>query len=53
MDSYIHRSGRTGRAGKLGKCITLINPFLKSDEQMIERIKTEANINFEAYKIEN
>ena len=25
MDSYIHRSGRTGRAGKEGKCITLFN----------------------------
>lgn len=24
IDSYIHRSGRTGRAGKTGTCITLI-----------------------------
>jgi len=21
-DTYVHRSGRTGRAGKLGKCVT-------------------------------
>ena len=25
MDSYIHRIGRTGRAGKTGRAITFIN----------------------------
>ncbi len=27
LDSYIHRSGRTGRAGKFGTCITLVTKW--------------------------
>jgi|TARA_B110000285_G_scaffold233403_1_gene307129 ATP-dependent RNA helicase DDX21 len=37
-ESYIHRSGRTARAGKSGVCITFFNPrnqeFLDKVEQM-------------------
>lgn len=41
IDSYIHRSGRTGRAGKKGVCITLVT---KWDVKMIDRIERKAQI---------
>lgn len=34
-EEYIHRSGRTGRAGREGACVTL---FTRREEQMMERI---------------
>lgn len=41
QDSYVHRIGRTGRAGKEGDAVTLVAPyeekFLKSIEEYIER----------------
>ncbi|MEG0313848.1 MAG: DEAD/DEAH box helicase [Erysipelotrichaceae bacterium] len=38
LDFYIHRSGRTGRAGKDGICLALYN---KSDENAIQQLKTK------------
>jgi ATP-dependent RNA helicase DeaD len=41
-DVYVHRIGRTGRAGETGKAITLITPKQRSDLEAIERhAKTE------------
>lgn len=36
IDTYVHRSGRTGRAGKKGVCITLYNSFQKNSLKKIE-----------------
>jgi len=36
VDTYVHRSGRTGRAGKKGTCITF---FSRKDEYKIEAIE--------------
>ena len=35
-DSFIHRAGRTGRAGKKGTCITMFN---KKNEYFLKRIE--------------
>jgi ATP-dependent RNA helicase DDX21 len=35
-ESYVHRSGRTGRAGRKGNCITLFGPY---DQSMIADIE--------------
>ncbi|KAG0348074.1 Nucleolar RNA helicase 2 [Podila humilis] len=41
METYVHRSGRTGRAGRKGVCVT----FYKSDEEfMIHDIERRAGI---------
>ena len=41
-DVYVHRIGRTGRAGETGRAITLITPKQRSDLEAIERhAKTE------------
>jgi ATP-dependent RNA helicase DeaD len=41
-DVYVHRIGRTGRAGESGRAITLITPKQRRDLQAIERhAKTE------------
>ncbi len=37
VESYIHRIGRTGRAGKTGIAITLIQPFERRKLLLIER----------------
>ena len=37
VDSYIHRSGRTGRAGKKGTCITFHIPSERAQLGYIER----------------
>ena len=37
VDSYIHRIGRTGRAGETGMAITLIDPHEQPYVQMIEQ----------------
>lgn len=41
IESYIHRSGRTARAGRKGACITFYN---KKHYGLIERIEAKANI---------
>lgn len=43
IDTYIHRSGRTGRAGKTGTCITF---FTKRQQELMDRIEAQANIKF-------
>ena len=40
-DSYVHRSGRTGRAGASGKCITFFN---KQEEQELNIIEKQINV---------
>ncbi len=37
-ESYIHRIGRTGRAGKHGTAITIVSPRERRDLQFIERL---------------
>ena len=41
LDTYIHRSGRTGRAGKKGVCITF---YTKKQVGLIERIEKKCHI---------
>lgn len=48
VESYTHRSGRTGRAGKTGTAIAIINMREKSKIKMIER---QIKKNFEEGKI--
>lgn len=43
IDSYIHRAGRTARAGRTGTCITL---YTKMTEGLITRIEQKAKIKF-------
>jgi len=43
MDTYIHRSGRTARAGRTGTCITL---FTKREEELLYRIEKRAKFQF-------
>jgi ATP-dependent RNA helicase DDX21 len=43
VDTYIHRAGRTARAGRTGTCITL---FTKFTEELIRRIENKAKISF-------
>ncbi|ESO07746.1 hypothetical protein HELRODRAFT_110575 [Helobdella robusta] len=38
VESYIHRSGRTGRAGKSGECIMLYTPEEVEDVLKVEKI---------------
>lgn len=40
-ESYIHRSGRTARAGKTGVCITLFND---KNVEFVERVEDLAGI---------
>ena len=42
-DSYIHRSGRTGRAGKSGVCITF---YTNREIESLNRIENHAKIKF-------
>ncbi len=37
VENYVHRIGRTGRAGKEGTAITLVQPFERRKQQQIER----------------
>ena len=43
IDSYIHRAGRTARAGRSGICITL---YTRYTECLLERIEQKAKIKF-------
>lgn len=40
-DAYIHRSGRTGRAGRTGVCVTL---YSFKEESLMKRIENETKI---------
>jgi ATP-dependent RNA helicase DDX21 len=43
VETYIHRSGRTGRAGRNGSCVT----FYKADQEyLIENIRKKAGVDF-------
>lgn len=42
-EQYIHRSGRTARAGNAGVCVTLCD---RRDEQWIEKITDQAGVEF-------
>lgn len=46
---YIHRVGRTARAGRGGKAITLVTPF---DIDALHDIESEINIKLTEYKID-
>jgi ATP-dependent RNA helicase DeaD len=37
VETYVHRIGRTGRAGKEGTAISLVQPFERRKQQQIER----------------
>lgn len=43
VEAYIHRSGRTARAGREGKCITF---FSRKNEYIMEQIEMRAGIKF-------
>ncbi|KAJ3261758.1 Nucleolar RNA helicase 2 [Boothiomyces macroporosus] len=43
VESYIHRSGRTGRAGKSGICITF---YKQAQEYLIQNITKRAGVDF-------
>lgn len=43
VETYIHRSGRTGRAGKGGTCITF---YTKRQQELMDRIEKGAKIKF-------
>jgi ATP-dependent RNA helicase DDX21 len=42
-ETYIHRSGRTARAGKSGTCITFFN---RKNFEFLQRIEEKAGIRF-------
>lgn len=43
VDTYIHRSGRTARAGKSGVCITI---YTRRQQMLLERVERFAKIKF-------
>lgn len=43
VESYIHRSGRTARAGNNGKCITF---YSNSERHLLSTISSQAGVNF-------
>lgn len=47
IDAYIHRSGRTGRAGKKGICITL---FSNKEKMTLDKISNLTKVKFEMKK---
>ncbi|WP_245945671.1 DEAD/DEAH box helicase [Helicobacter didelphidarum] len=48
IESYVHRIGRTGRAGKKGVAITLATPLEYKD---LKKIQSETNSKLELYEI--
>ena len=48
IESYTHRSGRTGRAGKKGISIAFITP---KEERKIKEIEKRINITFEKIEV--
>lgn len=44
MDSFIHRAGRTGRAGRKGVCVLLYQP---KEEYVVQRIERHGKMKFE------
>lgn len=49
-ESYIHRSGRTARAGKSGTCITLFN---KRNREFLDRVEDLAGIKMDMIQVPN
>ena len=47
-ESYIHRSGRTARAGKSGTCITLFN---RRNREFLDRVEDLAGIRMEMIQV--
>lgn len=43
VETYIHRSGRTGRAGKVGTCITF---YTKRQQELMDKIESKAQMRF-------
>lgn len=48
IESYVHRIGRTGRAGSKGVAITLATPLEYKD---LKKIQNETNSKFELYEV--
>ena len=48
VETYIHRAGRTGRAGREGKVLNIATP---SDRVKLRRIATEAQLKIENLKV--
>lgn len=48
IESYVHRIGRTGRAGSKGVAITLATPLEYKD---LKKIQNETNAKFELYEV--
>jgi len=44
VDTYIHRSGRTARAGRTGVCVTF---YMKKQLDLMDRIERQANFKFQ------
>ncbi len=49
-ESYVHRIGRTGRAGTKGKSITLMTPY---EDKYLDRIEEYIGFKIEDYKEDN
>ncbi len=47
VETYVHRIGRTGRAGKEGTAISLVQPFERRKQQQIERhVRLSLKVNY-------
>jgi len=44
VDTYIHRAGRTARAGRTGVCVTF---YTKKQTELLEKIERKANFKFQ------